>query len=124
MTVWVCSKCGMAGCQPLASRPSIDDRFAVGYCAGSCTPEPVVDPKHPGHTKPAVRATVSLVRNENWDPALLEGRRERAEEERFIRDFGNGKFARMSRSAQDAAAQRMASIRARWDREAAERRSA
>jgi len=29
---WVCAKCGLTGAVPLASRPPLDDRYALGYC--------------------------------------------------------------------------------------------
>jgi hypothetical protein len=43
----------------LESRPSIDDRFAVGYCP--CRPEPIVSDAR--KRKPA-RPTVQLIRRE------------------------------------------------------------
>jgi len=121
MTVWIYSKCGMAGGFVLEGRPSLDERYAVGYCAGSCTPEQVIDPAT-RKLKPRERATVALVRNQDWDPDLLRRRREADEEARFCRDFAAGKFK--GRAQEEAAGKRMSELRARWAREAAERRSA
>jgi len=79
MTVWVCSKCGVAGAQPSAVRPSLDDRYAVGWCS-SCTPPPSV--LHP-YRKPA-----ALIRSDLWDANELRRRAEADAMRKLLRDFG------------------------------------
>src|SRR5258706_14443284 len=59
MSKWICTRCAGSDVKVLEGRPSIDERFAVGWC-DRCTPRPVWDPKKPGQTKPLVRGTVPL----------------------------------------------------------------
>jgi hypothetical protein len=108
---WVCSECGGEQAAPIEARPSIDDRYAVGYCI-RCSPIPMIDPNDHTKTKPLNRKTVQLVRSDVWDLAVLERRRQLARQRRLF----NGK-----RLDDKDDAERL-ELRRRWDREAAERR--
>lgn len=67
-----CTRCGKDGAAAPA-HPSLDDRYAVGYCSGACTPVPETIA---GYTPP--RPTVQLIRDDLFDPqALNEPRRQR-----------------------------------------------
>ncbi len=112
---WVCSGCGGEQTTVLEGRPSIDDRYAVGYCV-SCNPMPVNDPKDPKLTKPRNRSTSALVRQDVWDPELLRKRREREAEARLLTQFRNGKLR------SDADKDRAAAVIARYAAEARDRR--
>lgn len=76
MSRYVCSRCGGGQVTILGAHPSIDDRFALGYC--TCAPEPVVsDPRRKRVTRPVVQ----LVRNDLFTgpiaPTLSPKKRER-----------------------------------------------
>ena len=65
---YVCSSCGRTDVTVNLAQPSIDERFAVGYCE-SCTPEPTYDPVKRG-TRPMNRSVVALVRADVWKPGI------------------------------------------------------
>lgn len=67
---YICSNCGSDRTDPYDGRPSLDDRFAVGICH-ACSGETV-------NNKPVDRA---LVREDHWDPAILERRKARRQEQ-------------------------------------------
>lgn len=108
MSRWICSRCG-GDATPAISRPSLDDRYAPGFC-DRCTPDP--GPPDP-RKKRAPRPSVALVRADKWDPDLLRQRREREAEERLVRDYRDGNLG------DDKKAQtRAVAILARWEAEA------
>ena len=104
---WICSRCG-GDATPSVSRPSLDDRYAPGFC-DRCTPDP--GPPDP-RVKRAARPSVALVRANKWDPEILRRRREREAEERLVRDYRDGKLS--SKSDQETAR----SVLSRWDAQA------
>lgn len=57
MSKYVCTRCGGGQVTVLEGHPSIDDRFAVGWC--DCAPQPVDN--NPRHRTPT-RPTVQLIR--------------------------------------------------------------
>lgn len=59
---YVCTGCGNAASVDL-TRPSIDDRYAVGYCI-RCTPTPSPQKLSEG----ANRETIFLIRRDLFDP--------------------------------------------------------
>jgi len=82
----------------IAARPSIDDRYAVGYCP--CTPQPVSsDPKTP----PRERPTVHLVREDIWRPEILDKRREADRRRRLLRRRAAGTLRETEKAAADEA---------------------
>lgn len=117
MTKWMCSRCGGSNVQVSAARPSIDDRFAVGYC-DRCTPEPLFDPRTQKY-KPVVRATVALAPDSDKTRDAINAR-DRAVAERKLVEKALAGDARLTQAQRDEAA----AIRRRWDSEAEARRSA
>ncbi len=114
VTNWVCSECGREGAKLNEARPSVDDRYAIGYCE-SCCPLPVIDPNDHQKTKPRNRRVVQLVRSDLWSPDLLAERRRQAR----IRQLFNGKGPRSAADIEE-----MAAIRRQWESDAEARRSA
>lgn len=99
MTAYICSKCGGQRTTVNESRPSVDDRYAVGYC-DDCGPqkfETVIDAKgkkvwrlrnKPDGTKepiPLERPVRDLVRADIWNSDLLTERRKAKEKDRLLR---------------------------------------
>lgn len=82
----MCSKCGMAGARVAETRPSLDDRYAVGFCP-KCAPPPSRS-EALNINRPVRRPTVQLIRDDLWDASEL-ARRDQAEADRkLLRDFG------------------------------------
>lgn len=77
--VYIHPKCGLPAV-PDVSQPSIDDRYAIGHC-NTCT-----DPKR--LTKKA-RPVEQLIRQDAYDPAVFDERRERDEMLKLARSFAD-----------------------------------
>jgi hypothetical protein len=121
MSAWVCSGCGLSD-DVVASlgRPSLDDRYAVGWCP-RCAPLPPPDDPTDARRRERKRRppakTVALVRGDAWDPRVLRERLAREADRRLFERVHAGD-ARLT----DADRARAAELRARWDAEAAARR--
>lgn len=117
---WICTRCGGGACSVLDGHPSLDDRFAIGWC-DRCTPLPTLDPRRPHDQKK--RGTIVLARDSD------QVREEIARRDQLIRDrklveqvFGrSGKVPDGPRG--DAMRAEATRIRQRWAAEAAARRS-
>lgn len=81
-TKWVCSKCGSTDTDPQFGA-LMDPRYAVGYC-NSCT-DP--DPPKPRKTP---RPKADLVREDAFDRAAFEVRRDRERLKELIHKYGTG----------------------------------
>lgn len=112
---YVCSKCGGGSVEPVASRPSLDDRYAVGHCA-RCTPRPKLVN---GKMRPAVRSTVALVRADLYDDDRARAAARHRRERTVVRRAAGLTKGRPS----DADLAESRRIHARWDAEAEERRA-
>jgi len=109
---WFCSKCGGGSVAVAAARPSLDDRYAVGYCI-RCTADPKADPKDPMRTKPVNKPTVPLVRADVWDPGKLAADAERQRIRRLFND---------KNKHDEADYRERERLLAEWDAEATDRR--
>ena len=94
------------------SRPSLDDRYAVGHCP-RCTPEPKRNTAT-GKMVPAVRSTITLIRADLYDPGVEVESRRRKRERLVIRRAAGLTKGRPTKAELDEAA----SIHERWAREA------
>jgi hypothetical protein len=121
MTAWICSGCGRDDdVVASAGRPSLDDRYAVGWCPRCAPLPPPDDPteaRRPERKRRPPAKTVALVHPDAWDPDAFAARRQREADRRLIERVHAGD-ARLT----DADRQRAAELRARWDAEAAARR--
>ena len=88
MTAWACSKCGRQDVIVAAARPSLDDRYAVGYCPTCAPVPPPVDPREKPRKTP--NPSVPLVRADLWDPAAAAERDRRRSDERFLVAYRDG----------------------------------
>lgn len=113
-TAWVCSSCGGGSVSVVEARPSLDPRYAVGYCI-RCTRDPEPDPKDRMRTKPVNKPTVPLVRADVWNADLLARHAERRRIRRLMNTknkLSEADFAERNR------------LLAEWEQEAATRRDA
>jgi hypothetical protein len=108
---WTCSSCGGAAVKVNEASPSLDERYAVGFC-DRCTPEPVFDPRTK-RTKPLTRSTVPLVRGPDTAHRIV-AERARLRRERQI----------IAKAKNDAEHEQRAAILARYAAEAEARRVA
>lgn len=91
---WVCSSCGGKEVTPSLARPSLDERYAVGYCT-TCAPppdEPAVDPGDTALPKAKRLPTVPLIRADKWDPTMIETRNQRLADAEFLEKVRAGKL--------------------------------
>jgi hypothetical protein len=88
MTNWVCANCGGNDVTESAARPSLDTRYAVGFCR-SCAPSPT----EPQDTRKLQRApsTVPLVRADLFDPQVITDRKQRRADAQFLAKCRDGK---------------------------------
>ena len=72
---YVCTGCSLRDTEINRARPSLDDRYAVGYC-DHCTPIPVPrkDPRHPGTWIVRERKLIDLVHPSVWNQEAFEHR--------------------------------------------------
>lgn len=89
MFSWLCSKCGGTLVEAIPSRPSLDSRYATGYCE-KCTPKPR-QPKDPKRA-PRERATVQLVATSAFDESAFAKRREFQRRVRLVDRLARGKL--------------------------------
>lgn len=99
----------------LEGRPSLDDRFAVGWCP-RCTPLPRQDPQRPNLNKK--RGTVVLAQDTEATRAGIAERERRKAEAKLVERVTTNKTDNKTEIAQAHA------IRQRWAAEAAARRGA
>ena len=118
MPKWICSSCGADGIVTVSqAKPSLDDRYAVGYC-GNCAPvPPPVDPTLARPRRPSPPRTVTLVRSDKWDPETLRRRRDAVADERLLKRYLVGKVD------SDSERKRAHELLVRYDAEAAARRA-
>ena len=91
MTRWVCSSCGREDVTVSEARPSLDDRFAVGYCP-TCAPAPNAYVDTAVKKRRVAQPVVPLVRADLWDPAVITERKRRHDDERFLSKYRDGKI--------------------------------
>ena len=76
MTIrYVCSGCGLRATEINRARPSLDDRYAVGYC-DFCTPwpKPKKQKVFPFQEVQPERKTIQLVHPAHWNQAAFDHR--------------------------------------------------
>jgi len=114
MTAYVCTKCGNSGAEPIAARPALDDRYALGRCP--CTPPPAPRKNKLGAFLDTKWPPIPLVRADLWDPAMLTERARSAAEAALIKAWckNPGRLG-------DSAKQQVDALFARWRQEARER---
>lgn len=91
---WVCSSCGGTWVTLSLARPSLDERYAVGYCTTCAPPPPDVPSVDPGDTRPKAKPlpTVPLVRADKWDPTTIKARKQRVADAEFLEKVRTGKL--------------------------------
>lgn len=118
---YVCSKCGGDDVRASEARPSVDDRYAVGFCV-RCAPFPKAQTDDLRRKrKPNPPRTVALIRRSLYDPSLLAEVDRLAAEKAIVErafDRRNGK-----RIPTDGDVERGQAILARWEAEAEARRA-
>lgn len=119
---FVCTKCGGGSVSVSEARPSLDDRYAVGFCE-RCTPEvswTAAREAREKRSRPALRPTVPLIRAHLFDPTKVDQEARRRAERRLVAKVVSGK----NRGGPPTAVEQRqaAEIQARWDREAEARR--
>lgn len=117
---WVCTRCGGGGCSVLDGHPSLDDRFAIGWC-DRCTPLPSFDPARPNATKK--RGTVPLARDSEKVRAEIARRDQLTRERKLVELVAKGSNKIPDGPRGDAMRAEARAVQQRWDAEALARRS-
>ena len=79
---WVCTNCGSPGGQPIPARPSLDPRYAIGYC-NTCSKD------SPERKTP--RPTNQLVHIENFNRQRWQVDKDTKELKALVQEFAAGK---------------------------------
>ena len=87
MAKYICTNCGSERTEVRKTRPSLDDRYALGYC-GACS----------GNAENRIER--QLCRSDAWDPALLTQRKQAKAERKLLQHVTGPAVSRKGRAGE------------------------